>query len=85
MMYKVVYGKAPEYLNDLFKHVITFILYVQDKVKLVISTSQSAILTMEKSAFQYKGCVIWNVLSKNIRNATTFTSFKLSFKKDVKL
>ena len=50
MMYKVVNGKTPDYLNDLFKHV-TFILYVPDKVKRVISTSQSAILTMEKMPF----------------------------------
>ena len=35
MMHKFVNGKAPDYLNDLFKHVNN-ILYVQDKVKLAI-------------------------------------------------
>ena len=38
-----------------------------------------------RNTFQYKGCVLWNVISRNIRNANTFKSFKMNFKKDLKL
>ena len=85
MMYKVLNGKTPDYLNDLFKHVnnIHPICTRQSKAgDLYIPKCNT---NYGKSAFHYKGCVIWNVLSKNIRNANTFMSFKMNFKKNLKL
>ena len=84
-MYKVVNGKTPDYLNDLFKHVnnVHSLCTRQSEAGNFYIPKCNA--NYGKNAFQYKGCVIWNVLSKNIKNASTFTSFKLSFKKDLKL
>ena len=85
MMYKVVNGKIPDYLNDLFKHVNNIHQKCTRQSKAGDLNIPKCNTNYGKSAFNYKGCVIWNVLSKNIRNANTFMSFKMNFKKDLKL
>ena len=79
MMYKVVNGKTPDYLNDLFKHVNNFYSLCKGQSEAGDFYIPKCNTNYGKNAFQYKGCVIWNVLSKNIKNASIFSSFKLSF------
>ena len=69
MMYKIVNGKAPEYFNDLFKYVNTFHSVCARQSKASDLYIPKCKTNNGKSDFHYKGCVIWNVLPKNIRNA----------------
>ena len=82
MMYKVVNGTTPDYLNDLFKHVNNIHPLCTRQSKAGDLYIPKCNTNYGKSAFHYKGCVIWNVLSKTLRNANTFMSFKMNFKKE---
>ena len=84
MMYKVVNGKAPKYLNDLFKDVNTIHSVCTRQRKANDFYIPKCNTNYGKSAFHYKVCVIWKVLSKNICNANTFMAFKRNFKNDLK-
>ena len=85
MMFKVLNNMTPIYLNDKFRAINS----VHS-----INTRQSSAgdlyipkcnLNYGKRAFSYTGGVLWNVLSKDIRNAQSFMSFKILFKNDLKL
>ena len=85
LMFKVLNNLTPTYLTDSFRAINS----VHS-----INTRQSSAgdlyvpkcnLNYGKKAFSYKGCVLWNVLSNEIRNAQTFMSFKMMFKNDLKL
>ena len=85
MMYKMINGMTPSYLNGLFK-------YVNNVHSVCTRQSQAGNLYIPKcntnygkNSFRYKGSVLWNVISRNIRNCNTITSFKMNFKKDLKL
>ncbi len=85
MMYKVLNGMAPSYLNDSFN-------YVNNIHSLRTRRSRAGDLYIPrcntnygKNTFQYKGCILWNVMCRNIRNCNNFMSFKVNFKKDFKL
>jgi len=85
MMYKVLNGMAPFYLNDLF-HEISSVHSVNTRKSKAGNLYMPSFKTYYgKSTFQYKGCVTWNVISKDIRDAKSFMSFKRAFKKDLKL
>ena len=85
MMYKVLNGMAPFYLNDLFHEISSVHSLNTRKSKAGNLYMPSFKTYYGKSTFQYKGCVTWNVISKDIRDAKSFMSFKRAFKKDLKL
>ncbi len=85
MMFKVLNNKAPQYLIDCFRAInnVHSICTRQSKAgNLYIPTCNT---NYGKNTFRYKGCVLWNILSQDIRNAKSFMSFKKMFKNDLKL
>ena len=85
MMYKVINGMTPSYLNQLFNYVYNIHSLCTRKSKAGDLYTPKCNTNYGRNTFQYKGCVLWNVISRNIRNANTFMSFKMNFKKDLKL
>ncbi len=85
MMYKVLNGMAPSYLNDLFKNVNSIHSLCTRQSKAGDLYIPRCNTNYGKNTFQYKGCILWNVTDRNIRNCNNFMSFKLNFKKDFKL
>ncbi len=85
MMFKVLNNTAPRYLIDRFSAIndIHSICTRQSKAgNLYIPKCNT---NYGKNTFRYNGCVLWNVLSQDIRNAKNFMSFKRMFKNDLKL
>ena len=85
MMFKVVNNLAPSYLNCLFQE-------IRSIHSLHTRSSEAGNLYVPKcttqygkNTFQYRGSVIWNVISKDIRNAKSLMHFKSALKKDLKL
>lgn len=85
MMYKVNNNIAPNNLCQLFTH-------VRNIHPVHTRRNQAGDLYIPrfntnygKSSFQFKGSVLWNVISENIRNANNCMSFKVNFKKEMKL
>ena len=85
MMYKVINGMTPSYLNQLFNYVNNIHSLCTRKSNAGDLYTPKCNTNYGRNTFQYKGCVLWNVISRNIRNANTFMSFKMNFKKDLKL
>ena len=85
MMYKVINGMTPSYLNQLFNYVNNIHSLCTRKSKAGDLYTPKCNTNYGRNTFQYKGCVLWNVISRNIRNANTFMSFQMNFKKDLKL
>ena len=85
MMYKVINGMTPSYLNQLLNYVNNIHSLCTKKSKAGDSTLQSAILIMVEIGFNIKVVCYRNVILRNIRNANTFMSFKMNFKQDLKL
>ena len=84
-MYKTLNNMAPTYLQDFFNE-------VRSVHSVNTRSSEAGNLYVPryntyygKSTFQYKGCVTWNVISKDIRHANSLSCFKTSLKKDLKL
>ena len=78
MMYKVINGMTPSYLNQLFNYVINIHSLCQRKSKAGDLYTPKCNTNYGRNTIQYKGCVLWNVISRNIRNANTFV-FKNEF------
>ena len=78
-------GMTPSYLNQLFNYVNNIHSLCTRKSKAGDLYTPKCNTNYGRNTFQYKGCVLWNVISRNIRNANTFMSFKMNFKKDLKL
>ena len=85
MMYKVLNGLAPPYLGDLFKYINSIHSLCTRQSKAGDLYIPKCNTNYGKSTLQYKGSVLWNVITRNIRSANTFMSFKLNFKNDFKL
>ena len=82
---KNINNMTPSYLSNLFTHVsdIHPLNTRQSKAcKLYVPKCNT---NYGKGTFNYKGSVIWNIISKNLREAGTFMSFKANFKKQMKL
>ena len=85
MMYKVNNNIAPFYINRQFKQVSTVhsrYTRSSEDGKLYIPKCNT---NYGQNTFRYKGSVLWNVISKDIREVNTLLSFKLKMKHDLKL
>ena len=85
MMYKVKNEIAPSYLNELFRPVSTIhSVNTRGSVNgdLYVPKCNT---NYGKSSFQYKGSVLWNVISKDIRQVNSLMQFKNKLKEDLKL
>ena len=85
MMYKTINNSTPSYVKDLFNYVNNIHSLCTRKSKSGDLYPPKCNTNYAKNTFQYKGCVLWNVISSDIRNAKSFMSFKHHFKKDFKL
>ena len=84
MMYKVN-NIAPFYINRQFKQVSTVhsrCTRSSKDGKLYIPKCNT---NYGQNTFRYKGSVLWNVISKDIRETNALLSFKLKMKHDLKL
>ena len=86
MMYKVSNNISPYYINSQFKQVSTVhsrsCTRSSEDGKLYIPKCNT---NYGQNTFHYKGSVLWNVISKDIRKVNTLLSFKLKMKHDLKL
>ncbi len=73
MMYKVLNGMAPSYLNDLFKNVNSIHSLCTRQSKAGDLYIPRCNTNYGKNTFQYKGCILWNVTDRNIRNYSLLT------------
>ena len=73
LMYKVVYKKAPLYLQQLFSESnLTYNLRASDG-RLALPKPRTEYL---KSSFSYSGAKLWNTLPDIARKAKTIAEFK---------
>ena len=70
-MFKVMNGRAPKYIKDLFrpKEQITSLLLRDDGNKLAVPFPKTDCL---KHSISYSGAILWNCLPRSQRNATFF-------------
>ena len=85
MMFKVLNNMAPCYLSDSFSAINSVHSIFTRRNKAGDLYIPMCNTNYGKRTFRYKGCVLWNVLSQDIRNAKSLMSFKMMFKKDLKL
>ena len=85
LMYKVLHNLVPSYLVNGFRAINTVHTINTRSSKAGDLYIPKCNTNYGKGTFQYKGCVVWNVLSQNIRNAKTFMTFKIMLKKEFKL
>ena len=85
MMYKARNKIAPSYIDNQIKQIST----VHSRST---RSSEDGNICIPKcntsygqNTFHYKGSVLWNVISKDIREVNSLLSFKLKMKYDLKL
>ena len=85
MMYKVRNEMTPSYLSDNFK-LVNEVHSVNTRGSVNGQYYISKCNTnYGQSTFYFKGSVLWNVLSKDIRQVNSLVQFKKNLKKDLKL
>ena len=85
MMYKVRNKIAPSYIDNQIKQISTVhsrSTRSSEDGKLYIPKCNTS---YGQNTFHYKGSVLWNVISKDIREVNSLLSFKLKMKYDLKL
>jgi len=84
-MYKVLNNMAPNYLNEGFSAINNVHSICTRRSKAGDLYIPKCNTNYGKRTFRYKGCVLWNILSQDIRYAKNVMSFKMIFKNDLKL
>ena len=84
MMFKVLHDMTPYYLSN-FRAITDVHSINTRQSKAGNLYLPKCNINYGKKAFNYKGGVLWNVMSRDIRNAESVMSFKIMFKNDLKL
>ena len=84
MMFKVLHDMTPYYLSN-FRAITDVHSINTRQSKAGNLYLPKCNINYGKKAFNYKGGVLWNVISRDIRNAESVMSFKIMFKNDLKL
>ena len=82
MMYKVIRGLAPDYLNTSFKQrnqIHTYQTRFSSHIQKPIPYSKSIL-----NSFQFSGANLWNSIPDHIKTTESLDSFKLLYKKYLK-